>query len=203
MVLPPLDIHAHPPAHPLFTQPVLSPTPSQIICTPILFNQSVFFPHLYSFPPALNQSISLPPLFNPQYHLHHLTNQLFESKNASPHLYWFVVKFFKKKGDPAPKIHRPSIAPGVFAREFAHFQSVFQTKTGVPWAQRLVRAGPAKKSCFRYQAPVGLQVEKRESCAVLIGVGFRLVASLLAGFRQSTCPPRCLTLASRTGVGWR
>ncbi|KAK4151940.1 hypothetical protein C8A00DRAFT_16715, partial [Chaetomidium leptoderma] len=89
---------------------------------------------------------------------------LFESNNAAPRLYWFVAKFFKKKSDPIPKIYRPSHAAGVFAREFEHFQSFFQTKTGVPWAQRLVRAGTADRSCFRYQAPVGLREEERESC---------------------------------------
>ena len=77
-----------------------------------------------------------------------------------------MAKFFKKKGDPAPKIHRPSHAPGVFAREFEHFQSFFQTKTGVPWAQRLVRAGTADRSCFRYQAPVGLRDERTERADV-------------------------------------
>ncbi|KAL2018904.1 hypothetical protein VTK56DRAFT_10271 [Thermocarpiscus australiensis] len=75
--------------------------------------------------------------------------------NAKPHLYWFVVRFYKKKGDPQPKIDRPSNAPGLFAREFALFEFFFQIKTGIPWAQRLVKAGTTDKSLFQYTPPTG------------------------------------------------
>ncbi|KAK4151764.1 hypothetical protein C8A00DRAFT_35574 [Chaetomidium leptoderma] len=77
------------------------------------------------------------------------------SNNAKPRLYWFMAKFYKKKGDAQPKIYRPSHAPGVFAREFALFESFFQIKTGIPWTQRLVKAGTAEKSLFQYQPPTG------------------------------------------------
>ncbi|KAK4034920.1 hypothetical protein C8A01DRAFT_18363 [Parachaetomium inaequale] len=80
---------------------------------------------------------------------------IFESNNAKPRLYWFIARFFKKKGDTLAKIHRPSHAPGVFAREFDLFEKFFQKKTGVPWAQRLVRAGTTDNSCFQYQPPTG------------------------------------------------
>ncbi|KAG7290267.1 hypothetical protein NEMBOFW57_000266 [Staphylotrichum longicolle] len=80
---------------------------------------------------------------------------LFESNNARPHLYWFVAKYFKKKGDSQPKIHRPSHAPGVFAREFAEFEDFFRIKTGIPWAQRLIKAGTTEKTFFQYQPPTG------------------------------------------------
>ena len=79
---------------------------------------------------------------------------MFESNNAKPHLYWFVVKYYKKKGDTQAKIHRPSHAPGRFAREFALFQSFFRMKTGIPWAQRLVKPGATDKRVFLYQPPV-------------------------------------------------
>lgn len=78
--------------------------------------------------------------------------------NAKPHLYWFVAKYYKKKGDTQAKIHRPSDAPGLFCREFALFQFLFQIKTGIPWAQRLVRAGTTDKRLFRYLPPVSFLV---------------------------------------------
>jgi hypothetical protein len=65
-----------------------------------------------------------------------------------------VVKYYKKKGDTQAKIHRPSHAPGSFAREFALFQSFFRMKSGVPWMQRLVKTGPTDKRVFQYQPPV-------------------------------------------------
>jgi hypothetical protein len=65
-----------------------------------------------------------------------------------------VVKYYKKKGDTQAKIHRPSHAPGSFAREFALFQSFFRMKSGVPWVQRLVKTGPTDKRVFQYQPPV-------------------------------------------------
>ncbi|SPQ26141.1 e3e54035-b881-4713-b636-979b6256acb3 [Thermothielavioides terrestris] len=80
---------------------------------------------------------------------------LHESNNPKPHLYWFVARFYKKKGDPQPKVHRPSHAPGIFAREFALFESFFQIKTGIPWEQRLIKAGTTSKSFFQYQPPTG------------------------------------------------
>jgi len=89
-----------------------------------------------------------------QSHHPNCQRQLFESNNAQPHLYWFMAKFFKKKGDPQPKIHRPSHAPGVFAREFAEFEKFFRIKTGIPWAQRLIKTATTDKSLFQYQRPV-------------------------------------------------
>ncbi|EAQ88985.1 hypothetical protein CHGG_05604 [Chaetomium globosum CBS 148.51] len=80
---------------------------------------------------------------------------IFESNNASPHLYWFVVKYYKKKGDTQAKIHRPSHSPGIFAREFALFRSFFRMKTGIPWMQRLVKAGTTGNRVFQYQPPTG------------------------------------------------
>ncbi|KAK4106743.1 hypothetical protein N658DRAFT_520225 [Parathielavia hyrcaniae] len=80
---------------------------------------------------------------------------LYESNTGKPHLYWFVAKFYKKKGDSPSGFHRPSHAPGVFAREFAHFEYFFQEKAGIPWAERLVKAGTAGKDRFQYQPPTG------------------------------------------------
>ncbi|KAH6841105.1 hypothetical protein B0I37DRAFT_357920 [Chaetomium sp. MPI-CAGE-AT-0009] len=80
---------------------------------------------------------------------------IFESNNAKPRLYWFVAKYYKKKGDTQAKIHRPSHAPGMFAREFALFQSFFRNKTGIPWAQRLVKTATTIKRVFQYQPPIG------------------------------------------------
>lgn len=71
-------------------------------------------------------------------------------------MYWFLAKYYKKKNDTQPKIYRPSHAPGVLAREFALFESFFRIKTGIPWAQRLVKAGNTDKTYFRYQPPVSL-----------------------------------------------
>jgi hypothetical protein len=62
--------------------------------------------------------------------------QLYES-NASPHLYWFVAKFFKRKGDSQPNYYRPSNSPGLFWREFGLFEHFFEKKTGIPWEKRL------------------------------------------------------------------
>ncbi|KAK0753058.1 hypothetical protein B0T18DRAFT_451548 [Schizothecium vesticola] len=62
---------------------------------------------------------------------------LYES-NASPHLYWFVAKFFKRKGDSRPNYYRPSDSPGLFWREFGLFEHFFEKKTGIPWEKRLV-----------------------------------------------------------------
>ncbi|KAK3296244.1 uncharacterized protein B0H64DRAFT_461274 [Chaetomium fimeti] len=80
---------------------------------------------------------------------------MFESNNDKPRLYWFVAKYYKKKGDTQAKIHRPSHAPGMFAREFALFQSFFRVKTGIAWAQRLVKEGTTDKRVFQYQPPTG------------------------------------------------
>ncbi|KAL1842849.1 hypothetical protein VTJ49DRAFT_4016 [Mycothermus thermophilus] len=80
---------------------------------------------------------------------------LWESNNSSPHMYWFVAKFYKKKGDSQPKIHRPSIAPGMLSREFALFEPFFQLKTGIPWMQRLIKVGTMPKNYFQYQPPTG------------------------------------------------
>ncbi|KAL2155869.1 hypothetical protein VTH82DRAFT_611 [Thermothelomyces myriococcoides] len=80
---------------------------------------------------------------------------IFESNNSRPHMYWFLAKYYKKKSDTQPKIYRPSHAPGVLAREFALFESFFRIKTGIPWAQRLVKAGNTDKTYFRYQPPTG------------------------------------------------
>ncbi|KAH6624492.1 hypothetical protein B0J18DRAFT_478954 [Chaetomium sp. MPI-SDFR-AT-0129] len=82
---------------------------------------------------------------------------LFESNNAKPRLYWFLAKYYKKKGDTQAKIHRPSHAPGLFAREFALFESFFRIKTGIPWEQRLlgVKGGEGRERVFRYQPPTG------------------------------------------------
>ncbi|KAK4123919.1 hypothetical protein N657DRAFT_690567 [Parathielavia appendiculata] len=57
------------------------------------------------------------------------TLSLYGSYNDEPHLYWFVAKFSKKKGDSQPSFHRPGGSPGVFAREFTHFKYFFQTET--------------------------------------------------------------------------
>ncbi|KAK3357226.1 hypothetical protein B0T25DRAFT_579334 [Lasiosphaeria hispida] len=83
--------------------------------------------------------------------------QLYES-NAKPRLYWFVAKFFKRKGDSQPKFHRPSDFPGLFAKEFGLFEAFFQVKTGIPWERRLVAQKPLDekgKVFFRYTPPVG------------------------------------------------
>ncbi|KAK0711581.1 hypothetical protein B0H67DRAFT_541329 [Lasiosphaeris hirsuta] len=81
---------------------------------------------------------------------------LYES-NAKPHLYWFVAKFFKRKGDSQPKFYRPSEVPGLFAKEFAQFEAFFQVKTGIPWERRLVAQKPLDEKdrvFFRYTPPV-------------------------------------------------
>ncbi|KAL2124004.1 hypothetical protein VTJ04DRAFT_369 [Mycothermus thermophilus] len=78
---------------------------------------------------------------------------LYESYNSRPHMYWFVAKFYKKKGDSRPSVYRPSIAAGMLCREYGKFASFFETKTGIPWEQRLVRQGVPGK--FQYQPPTG------------------------------------------------
>jgi hypothetical protein len=65
-----------------------------------------------------------------------------------------VAKHYKKKGHTLSEIHRPSHAPGIFAREFALFESFFEKKAKIPWVQRLVKAGMGGKSAFQYQPPV-------------------------------------------------
>ncbi|KAK4242411.1 hypothetical protein C8A03DRAFT_29342 [Achaetomium macrosporum] len=91
---------------------------------------------------------------------------LHESNNTQPYLYWFVARFYKEKGDTQAKIYRPSHAPGVFAREFALFESFFHKKTGVPWEERLMKAGTTDKSFFQYQLPVSVlaseEVDERQ-----------------------------------------
>ncbi|KAL2134271.1 hypothetical protein VTI74DRAFT_638 [Chaetomium olivicolor] len=79
---------------------------------------------------------------------------IYES-SALPRLYWFVARYYRKKGDTQAKIYRPSYAPGVFAQEFALFESFFQIKTGMPWTERLIKAGIMDKPFFRYQPPTG------------------------------------------------
>jgi hypothetical protein len=101
---------------------------------------------------SLNLFISIPS--HPD-HIPPLTlppNQLYESYNSRPHMYWFVAKFYKKKGDSRPSVYRPSIAAGMLCREYGKFASFFETKTGIPWEQRLVRQGVPGK--FQYQPPV-------------------------------------------------
>ena len=71
---------------------------------------------------------------------HFLPNQLYES-NAEPRLYWFVAKFFKRKGDNQPNFYRPSDTPGRFWREFALLELFFYKKTGIPWERRLMLCG--------------------------------------------------------------
>ncbi|KAJ4292170.1 hypothetical protein N0V88_005799 [Collariella sp. IMI 366227] len=78
--------------------------------------------------------------------------EIYES-NALPRLYWFVARYYKKKGDTQAKVHRPSYAPGVFAQEYELFKSFFQIKTGIPWAERLVRAGTTENLFFQCQPP--------------------------------------------------
>ncbi|KAK5653095.1 hypothetical protein OQA88_9193 [Cercophora sp. LCS_1] len=82
---------------------------------------------------------------------------LYES-NAKPHLYWFVAKFYKRKGDSQPHFYRPSATPQLFKREFTEFETFFYKKTGVKWEQRLVRPagmGPVGRLFFRYEIPKG------------------------------------------------
>ncbi|KAK4115028.1 hypothetical protein N656DRAFT_694761, partial [Canariomyces notabilis] len=81
---------------------------------------------------------------------------MIHESNAKPHLYWFVIKYYKKKGDPQPKIHRPSGSPGLFSREFGLFEDFFHKKTGIPWVQRLIKAGTTiDKALFQYAPPTG------------------------------------------------
>lgn len=68
-------------------------------------------------------------------------HQLYES-NARPYLYWFVAKFFKRKGDSQPNYYRPSDTPGLFWREFNLFEHFFEKKTGIPWKKRLILCKP-------------------------------------------------------------
>ncbi|KAL2257371.1 hypothetical protein VTK26DRAFT_5745 [Humicola hyalothermophila] len=68
---------------------------------------------------------------------------MIHESNAKPHLYWFVAKYYRRKGDTQAKVYRPSRSPGVFAREFAQFERFFLLKTGVPWAQRLIQFAAA------------------------------------------------------------
>ncbi|KAK1832308.1 hypothetical protein QBC39DRAFT_281480, partial [Podospora conica] len=63
---------------------------------------------------------------------------LHESNNARPHLYHFVAKFFKRKGDSQPNYYRPSATPGCFSREFGLFTHFFEKRTGIPWEKRLI-----------------------------------------------------------------
>jgi hypothetical protein len=71
-----------------------------------------------------------------------------------------VAKHYKKKGTAVSETHRPSHAPGVFAREFALFESFFKKKAKIPWAQRLVKAGMGGKDAFQYQPPVSPLFQK-------------------------------------------
>ncbi|KAK3333539.1 hypothetical protein B0T19DRAFT_440293 [Cercophora scortea] len=77
---------------------------------------------------------------------------LHESNSARPHMYWFVAKYYKKKGHTQALYYRPSECPGRFDGEFAHFKAFFQTKTGVPWDLRLSKAATGD---FTYTPPTG------------------------------------------------
>ncbi|KAK3374963.1 hypothetical protein B0H63DRAFT_526253 [Podospora didyma] len=79
----------------------------------------------------------------------------FYQSKAQPYLYWFVAKYYKKKGDNQPKFHRPSETSGTFRREFKLFKDFFHKKTGISWEQRLVRCGGEanNKKLFQYLPP--------------------------------------------------
>ncbi|KAK3692414.1 hypothetical protein B0T22DRAFT_13035 [Podospora appendiculata] len=77
---------------------------------------------------------------------------LHESNSARPHMYWFVAKYYRKKGHTQALYYRPSECPGRFDGEYAHFKAFFQTKTGVPWDLRLSKAATGD---FTYTPPTG------------------------------------------------
>ncbi|KAF6845462.1 brct domain-containing protein [Colletotrichum musicola] len=80
---------------------------------------------------------------------------LFES-HVKPHLYWFGVKMFQKKGDGVwrPRaLDRPSITPNVFQPEFDRFKDFFLKKTKYEWRDRVIMAGTTEKIQFSYSPP--------------------------------------------------
>lgn len=97
--------------------------------------------HVQHFPPI---NPSLPTQTSQTSQLTPPLYQLYES-NARPHLYWFVAKFFKRKGDSQPNYYRPSDTPGLFWREFILFKHFFEKKTGIPWEKRLILCNPATR----------------------------------------------------------
>lgn len=107
--------------------------------------------HVHHFPPPTSSRTHFQHFpsvhLNSTSHTSQLTpllHQLYES-NARPHLYWFVAKFFKRKGDSQPNYYRPSDTPGLFWREFSLFEHFFEKKTGIPWEKRLILCNPSTR----------------------------------------------------------
>ncbi|KAI1413753.1 hypothetical protein F5Y13DRAFT_198537 [Hypoxylon sp. FL1857] len=74
---------------------------------------------------------------------------------ARPHLYHFMAKFYKKRHDTHPIIHRPNDTAGSLARELAEFKYFFLKKCGIDWDDRVSKAGTTPKTNFQYQPPTG------------------------------------------------
>lgn len=80
-------------------------------------------------------------------------HQLFES-NATPHLYHFACKFYKKARSGNAGYYRPSMTCRVFHKELAQFKLFFEKKTGIAWEDRVRRAGTMGRAYFQYTPPV-------------------------------------------------
>ncbi|KAJ0168312.1 hypothetical protein CTA2_7630 [Colletotrichum tanaceti] len=88
---------------------------------------------------------------------HHEKYQLylFES-HAKPHLYWFGVKFLKKKDNGRWWPHaseRTSPIPGSLRQHFQQFLKFFELKTSIRWWDRIIKAGTREKIFFNYSPP--------------------------------------------------
>ncbi|GJC95695.1 Brct domain-containing protein [Colletotrichum higginsianum IMI 349063] len=88
---------------------------------------------------------------------HHEKYQLylFES-HAKPHLYWFGVKFLKKRDNGRWWPHaseRTSPTPGNLQQQFQQFLKFFELKTSIRWWDRIIKAGTREKIFFNYSPP--------------------------------------------------
>ncbi|KAJ6783662.1 hypothetical protein PWT90_06732 [Aphanocladium album] len=88
---------------------------------------------------------------------------LWES-NAKPHLYWFTVKYMRRKGDPDPAYHRPSPCSGKWRKEMNKFMEFFEKATKIPWPKRVLLQGTTDRTVFQYAPPTGGKPVGRRLC---------------------------------------
>lgn len=82
------------------------------------------------------------------------SKKLWES-NATPRLYNFTAKFWKKRGDSNPAMYRAFDFGVKYDEALWAFKEFFYKKTNIYWKDRVTLAG-TETTAFQYCPPVGL-----------------------------------------------
>ncbi|TWU72610.1 hypothetical protein ED733_003802 [Metarhizium rileyi] len=82
------------------------------------------------------------------------TLYLYESR-AKPPLYWFAVKYSKRKGGTQPYYYRETEYPTLWDTQMDAFMAFFKEKTGIDWSERIIRQATMPPTYFQYTAPTG------------------------------------------------